>query len=76
MTRYATTLSLNTRWCYRFVGLGEIIWGFPDYPDPKPAAENIRDHVAFWRGVEVSEETESPQTGVQVDDRRKEDFAR
>lgn len=25
------------------------------YPDPKPAAENIRDHVAFWRGVEVSE---------------------
>ena len=25
------------------------------YPDPKPAAENIRDHIAFWRGVEVSE---------------------
>ncbi len=25
------------------------------YPDPKAAAENIRDHVAFWRGVEVSE---------------------
>ncbi len=24
------------------------------YPDPKPAAENIRDHVAFWRGVEVT----------------------
>ena len=23
------------------------------YPDPKPAAENIRNHVAFWRGVEV-----------------------
>ncbi len=23
------------------------------YPDPKPAAENIKDHVAFWRGVEV-----------------------
>ena len=23
------------------------------YPDPKPAAENIRDYVAFWRGVEV-----------------------
>ena len=23
------------------------------YPDPKPAAANIRDHVAFWRGVEV-----------------------
>ncbi len=61
MTRYATTLSRNTRWCYRFVGLGEIIWETPDYSDPKPAAENIRDHVAFWRGVEVSEETASPQ---------------
>lgn len=24
------------------------------YPDPKTKAENIRDHVAFWRGVEVS----------------------
>ena len=24
------------------------------YPDPKAAAENIRDHVAFWRGVQVS----------------------
>ena len=23
------------------------------YPDPKPAAENIRDHIAFWRGVTV-----------------------
>lgn len=23
------------------------------YPDPKPAAENIRNHIAFWRGVEV-----------------------
>ena len=23
------------------------------YPDPKPAASNIRDHVAFWRGVTV-----------------------
>ncbi|MFQ5972728.1 MAG: DUF427 domain-containing protein [Alphaproteobacteria bacterium] len=23
------------------------------YPDPKPAAENTRDHVAFWRGVQV-----------------------
>lgn len=25
------------------------------YPDPKPAAANIEDHVAFWRGVEVEE---------------------
>jgi uncharacterized protein (DUF427 family) len=24
------------------------------YPDPKPAAEEIRGHVAFWRGVEVT----------------------
>jgi uncharacterized protein (DUF427 family) len=23
------------------------------YPDPKPAAANIRGHVAFWRGVTV-----------------------
>lgn len=25
------------------------------YQDPKAAAEEIRDRVAFWRGVEVSE---------------------
>ena len=24
------------------------------YPDPKDAASEIRDHVAFWKGVEVS----------------------
>ena len=23
------------------------------YPEPKPEAENIRDHVAFWHGVTV-----------------------
>lgn len=23
------------------------------YPDPKPAAGSIKDHVAFWRGVVV-----------------------
>jgi uncharacterized protein (DUF427 family) len=23
------------------------------YPDPKEAAKEIKDHVAFWRGVEV-----------------------
>jgi uncharacterized protein (DUF427 family) len=23
------------------------------YPDPKPAARQIKDHVAFWRGVEI-----------------------
>jgi uncharacterized protein (DUF427 family) len=25
------------------------------YTDPKPAAAEIKDHVAFWRGVEVTE---------------------
>jgi len=25
------------------------------YPDPKKAAENIRNHIAFWKGVEVSD---------------------
>lgn len=25
------------------------------YPEPKDAAAAIKDHVAFWRGVEVSE---------------------
>ena len=25
------------------------------YPDPKPAAENIKGYVAFWNGVEVGE---------------------
>ncbi|HTI31554.1 MAG TPA: DUF427 domain-containing protein [Sphingomonas sp.] len=24
------------------------------YPDPKPKAENIRDRIAFWKGVKVS----------------------
>ncbi|MEM1041474.1 MAG: DUF427 domain-containing protein [Bacteroidota bacterium] len=24
------------------------------YPDPKDAAAEIKDHVAFWRGVEVT----------------------
>ena len=23
------------------------------YPDPKPAARNIKGYVAFWRGVDV-----------------------
>lgn len=25
------------------------------YPDPKPAASEIKDRVAFWRGVQVEE---------------------
>jgi uncharacterized protein (DUF427 family) len=24
------------------------------YPDPKDAASQIQDHVAFWRGVDVT----------------------
>ncbi len=24
------------------------------YPEPKTAAENIRDRIAFWRGVQVT----------------------
>ena len=23
------------------------------YPDPKPVARSIKNHIAFWRGVEV-----------------------
>ena len=23
------------------------------YPEPKPAAAEIKDHVAFWKGVEI-----------------------
>lgn len=25
------------------------------YPDPSPAARNIKDHVAFWKDVEVKD---------------------
>ena len=25
------------------------------YPDPKPEAEELRDRVAFWKGVEIRE---------------------
>ena len=24
------------------------------YPDPKSAAANIKDHIAFWRGVQIT----------------------
>ncbi len=24
------------------------------YPDPKPAAAQIKNHVAFWKGVQIS----------------------
>ena len=26
------------------------------YPDPKPEASQVKDRIAFWNGVEVSEE--------------------
>jgi uncharacterized protein (DUF427 family) len=26
------------------------------YPNPKPAAENIKGYIAFWKGVSVSKE--------------------
>ncbi len=25
------------------------------YPEPKPAANNIKNYVAFWKGVEITE---------------------
>jgi uncharacterized protein (DUF427 family) len=25
------------------------------YPEPKDAAQNIKNHVAFWKGVEMTE---------------------
>jgi len=25
------------------------------YPDPKPAAENIKDYIAFWKGVKITD---------------------
>ena len=27
------------------------------YPQPKPAAANIKDYIAFWRGVQVESES-------------------
>lgn len=40
---------------YDVVVDGEVNEGAAwSYPDPKPAASNIKDHVAFWRGVTVS----------------------
>lgn len=24
------------------------------YPDPKDAAQNIKDHIAFWKGVKIT----------------------
>lgn len=32
------------------------------YPDPKPKAASIKDHYAFWKGVEVTAEDGPDQT--------------
>lgn len=32
------------------------------YPDPLPAADNIKDRVAFWKGVTVEPVTGEPET--------------
>jgi uncharacterized protein (DUF427 family) len=34
------------------------------YPDPKDAASQIKDHVAFWRGVEVTEVADTAGSGT------------
>ena len=33
------------------------------YPEPKPAAAEVKDHVAFWRGVEVVDEAKRGGAG-------------
>lgn len=39
---------------YDVVVDGEVAQGAAwYYPDPKPAAEDIKNYVAFWRGVKV-----------------------
>ncbi|MDJ0354300.1 DUF427 domain-containing protein [Pseudarthrobacter sp. PH31-O2] len=34
------------------------------YPSPSPAAEHIRDYVAFWNGVRVVKARENPLTAL------------
>jgi uncharacterized protein (DUF427 family) len=34
------------------------------YPKPSPLARRIKDHVAFWNGVQVEGEPEGPRGGV------------
>jgi uncharacterized protein (DUF427 family) len=34
------------------------------YPKPSPLARRIKDHVAFWNGVDVEGEPEGPRGGV------------
>ncbi|MEW5960885.1 MAG: DUF427 domain-containing protein, partial [Chloroflexota bacterium] len=34
------------------------------YPELKPAARNIKDYVAFWRGVQVETDEEKVRPGL------------
>lgn len=34
------------------------------YPDPKPAANNIKGYIAFWKGVKVESEQEKARPGL------------
>lgn len=44
----------GTAWyCHVRVGEAENRDAAWYYPEPKPAAAEIRDHVAFWKGVRV-----------------------
>jgi uncharacterized protein (DUF427 family) len=34
------------------------------YPDPKPAARNIKGYIAFWKGVKVESDQEKAHPGL------------
>lgn len=34
------------------------------YPEPKPAAKNIKGYIAFWKGVKVESEQEKARPGL------------
>lgn len=34
------------------------------YPEPKPAARNIKDYIAFWRGVQIEAAEEKVRSGL------------
>lgn len=34
------------------------------YPEPKPAAKNIKGYLAFWKGVKVESEQEKARPGL------------
>jgi uncharacterized protein (DUF427 family) len=42
-------------------------WSFPD---PQPAAENIKDYVAFWKGVEIVLDAEQDRVANEAQKRR------